>query len=157
MNFHGVDTGLEALKLTDDGSEIVRLLDKLDAALRVRVAKEIKRAGGHDLLVCLRLVLPVGIDGCSIESNDIAGSDSRSALPLNTLILLGALGLTTAIVALALLLVLRLALLIALLLVVSATTNKTILRKSWGTIARLRLAISLLLLGWSILLLLSIR
>ena len=157
MNFHGVETGLEALKLTDDGSEIVRLLDKLDAALRVRVAKEIKRAGGHDLLVCLRLVLPVGIDGCSIESNDIAGSDSRSALPLNTLILVRGLGLTTAIVALALLLVLRRALLIALLLVVSATTNKTILRKSWGTIARLRLAISLLLLGWSILLLLSIR
>ena len=166
VNFHGVKTGLEALEFTDDGSKIVRLLNELHAALRVRVAKEIKCAGGHDLLACLRLVLPVFIDGCGIESNDITGSDSRSALPLNALL---SFGLASAIIALALLLavlgLMRAGLLIALAMgCASATTDKTILLKGWGTIAWLRLsitllwlAVSLLLLAWGILLLLLIR
>ena len=51
----------------------------------MRVAKEVKGAGGNNFLCFLWLVLPVGIDGCSIERSDIAGSDRRSALPLNAL------------------------------------------------------------------------
>jgi hypothetical protein len=46
-----VETGLEALELTDDGSKIVRFLDKLNAALRVRVTKEVECAGGDNFLV----------------------------------------------------------------------------------------------------------
>ena len=132
-----------------------------------------KGAGSNNFLAYLWLVLPVSVDGCSIESNDITGSDSRSAFPLKAL---RSLGLATAIKALALLAVPlglmrslirslmrslmrgleRRALLIALGMGCASATDKTILLKWWGTIALLRLAItakSLLLLWWNILLL----
>ena len=61
----------------------------------MRVAKEVKGAGSNNFLAYLWLVLPVSVDGCSIESSDIAGSDRRSTLPLNAMCFMGLAVMTT--------------------------------------------------------------
>ena len=59
----------------------MRLLLKLDLALRVRVAQEVELAGGSDQFILLCRVLPVVIDGLDIVSLDVTGADSAAADP----------------------------------------------------------------------------
>ena len=59
----------------------MRLLLKLNLALRVRVAQEVKLAGGSDRFLLLCRVLPVVIDGVDIVSLDVTGANSAATNP----------------------------------------------------------------------------
>ena len=59
----------------------MRLLLKLNLALRVRVTEELELAGGSDRFILLCRVLPVVTDGVDIVSLDVTGANSAAADP----------------------------------------------------------------------------
>ena len=59
----------------------MRLLLKLNLALRVRVTEELELAGGSDRFLLLCRVLPVVIDGLDIVSLDVTGANSAATNP----------------------------------------------------------------------------
>ena len=81
VNLEGMKARLDVLEEANDRCQIVWLLSELKSAAGVRVSEEIELARGNDLLLLLRRMFPVVVDGFDIVGLNITRADGATADP----------------------------------------------------------------------------